>query len=195
MTDLSNFLDLVKSRVSCRDYRPMPVPDEVLNACIEAARLAPSACNRQPWRLVVVRDPDRRRRLAAEALLPGIPMPWVGGAPVIVALCAEQELLTHRIAPWFSKVRYDLLDPGIAGEHLVLAATAAGLGSCWIGWINPKAVANILALPRKIKPLALITLGYPASNREPSPRRALDEIRRHETWDDAGADETEKQPE
>lgn len=180
--DQADFLELVKKRTSCRDYRPEPIPDALLHGCLEAARLAPSACNRQPWRLVVVKDPAQRERLRAEALLPGIPMPWIAAAPVIVALCAERKLLTHAVAPLFSGVRYDLLDPGIAGEHLVLAAAAAGLGSCWIGWIRPKAVRKILRLPFDFRPLALITLGFPASEREPSSRLDLSLICREDRW-------------
>lgn len=177
-----NFLDLVRQRESCRDYLPDPVPDEVLERCLEAFRLAPSACNRQPWRAVVVRSPATREQICREALLPGLPMPWLAQAPVLIALATESELFTHRLAPFFSGVRYDLLDPGIAGEHLVLAAAAEGLGSCWIGWIRPAKLRKILHMPRSFQVLALISIGYPASRRDSTKRKDLAEICRFESW-------------
>ncbi len=179
----ADFLELVRRRYSCRSYRPDPVPEEVLTRCVEALRLAPSACNRQPWRVVLVTAPDLRQQLAAEALLPGISMPWVAQAPAMAALAVRRDWFTHRVAPWFSGVRYDLLDPGIAGEHLVLAAAAEGLGSCWIGWIRPHAVRRILGLPGSFKPLALITLGYPAAEPETrSSRLPVEEVCRRNRW-------------
>ena len=182
--DGMGFLELVRRRYSCRSYRPDPVPEEALARCVEALRLAPSACNRQPWRVVLATEPEVRRRLAEEALLPGIAMPWVVQAPVIAALSVRRDWLTHRVAPWFSGVRYDLLDPGIAGEHLVLAAAAEGLGSCWIGWIQPRAVRRILNLPGTFKPLALITLGYPAAEPETrSTRLPVEDICRRNRWE------------
>ncbi|MEI6421658.1 MAG: nitroreductase family protein, partial [Lentisphaerota bacterium] len=132
-SDFENFLELVKKRRSCRDYSEAPVPDDLLANCIEAARLAPSACNKQPWRFMIVKDCELRKSLCAEGLLPGLPMPWIRNAPVIVVLCSETSVFTHVIAPLISKVQYHLIDIGIAGEHFVLAAEAQGLGTCWIG--------------------------------------------------------------
>jgi len=157
------FLELVKKRRSCRDYSDAPVPDELLQNCIEAARLAPSACNKQPWRFMIVKDCELRRRICSEGLLPGLPMPWIKNAPVIVVLCSETSVFTHVIAPLISKVQYHLIDIGIAGEHFVLAAEAQGLSTCWIGWFNEKKVRKSLNLPRSLKVLSLISLGYPAN--------------------------------
>lgn len=180
--NVPDFLELVRHRESCRDYQETPVPEATLLRCLEALRLAPSACNQQPWRTVVVRDPLRRQRLCREALLPGISMPWLAKAPVLLALAAERKTVTHVLAPLFSGVRYDLLDPGIAGEHFVLAAAAEGLGSCWIGWIKPGKVREIVGFPRNFQVLALISLGYPASRRDRTQRRNLDEICHFEQW-------------
>ncbi len=93
-------------------------------------------------------------------------MPWVKTAPVIIVLCSETSVFTHVIAPLISKVQYHLIDIGIAGEHFVLAAEAQGLGTCWIGWFNGKKVRKILNLPRSLKVLSLISLGYPANPQE-----------------------------
>ncbi|MFZ2655541.1 MAG: nitroreductase family protein [Victivallales bacterium] len=161
--DPKTFLELVKKRRSCRDYSGAPVPDELIGNCLEAARLAPSACNKQPWRFIIVKDCGLRSRICSEGLLPGIPMPWTQKAPAIVVLCAETSIITHTIAPMISKVQYHLIDIGIAGEHFVLAAEAQGLGTCWIGWFNEKKIRKILNLPRSFQVLSLITLGYPAN--------------------------------
>lgn len=113
--------DIIASRTSCRAYRPDPVPEEHLLQILEAARLAPSACNKQPW-----------------------------------------------------------VDIGIAGEHLVLAATELGLGTCWIGWIKPRAIRHIVGWPWSVKPAAVITVGYPLDDTPRPPpasrRKPLDTL-------------------
>lgn len=161
--DNKPFFNLVKYRTSCRSYEPRPVPREHLEQMLEAARLAPSACNKQPWRFAVVEDEAVRMRLVKEAFLTGIPMKWAANAGAIIALGMEKSAITHKIAPKISGVNYPLLDLGIAGEHLVLQAEELGLGSCWIGWIKPKAVQEIVGWPRSIKPVGMITVGWPAS--------------------------------
>ncbi len=176
--EFENFLDLVKKRRSCRDYSEAPVPDELIANCVEAARLAPSACNRQPWRFMIVKNCELRKSLCYEGLLPGLPMPWLKKVPVIAVLCAETDIFTHSIAPLISKVQYHLLDIGIAGEHFVLAAEAQGLGTCWIGWFNGKKVRKILDLPRSLKVLSLISLGYPAN--PPAPENEIKRMKPEE---------------
>jgi nitroreductase len=128
---------------------------------LEAARLAPSACNKQPWRFAVIRDADSRRRIVEEGFLPGINMDWALDAPVHIAVGMETSFITHRLGPSISGVDYPWVDIGIAGEHLVLAATELGLGTCWIGWIKPRAVARIVGWPRSVKPVVVIAVGYP----------------------------------
>lgn len=179
--DLKSFLDLVRKRRSCRDYSEAPVSDEMINNCLEAARLAPSACNKQPWRFIIVRDCELRRKLCTDGLLPGISMPWAQKAPVIAVLCAETSIITHTLAPMISKVQYHLIDIGIAGEHFVLAAESQGLGTCWIGWFNEKQVRKILKLSSSFQILSLISLGYPenpSKTPEETKRMKLEEISR-----------------
>ena len=173
------FINLVKQRTSCRSYDPKPVPREHLELMLEAARLAPSACNKQPWRFVVVQDEATRMRLIEEAFLAGIPMKWAADAGAIIALGMEKSAITHRIAPKISGVDYPLLDLGITGEHLVLQAEELGLGTCWIGWIRPKEVRRIVGWPRSIEAVSLITVGWPASEeRKSRPRLSLEDITR-----------------
>ena len=154
--------EAITRRFSCRAYRSDPIPQDHLDLILEAARLAPSACNQQPWRFAVVRDPALRRRIAEEGFLPGINMDWAIEAPVHVVVGMERSLVTHRIAPSVSGVDYPWVDIGIAGEHLVLAATELGLGTCWIGWIRPKIIARIVGWPGSIRPVVVITVGYAA---------------------------------
>ena len=166
-----SFIDLVRHRTSCRSYKPGPVPREKLERMIEAARLAPSACNKQPWRFAVVNDEAVRKQLITEALLAGIPMKWALNAGAIIALGMEKSPVTHKIAPKISGINYPLLDLGIAGEHLVLQAEELGLGTCWIGWIKPNEVRRIVGWPRSIEPASLITVGWPVSgDRKVRPR-------------------------
>lgn len=153
--------DIIARRWSCRRYRPDPVSRSDLEAILEAARLAPSACNQQPWRFAVVGDVRLRRRIVEEGFLPGIAMTWALDAPVHVVVGMERSFVTHRLAASVSGVDYPWVDIGIAGEHLVLAATARGLGTCWIGWIRPRVVARIVGWPRSVKPVVVITVGHP----------------------------------
>lgn len=176
-------LKLINSRTSCRSYNEREVADDLINKCLEAARLAPSACNKQPWRFVVVKEPELRQAICERGLLPGLPMPWTKQAPVIIALCTVKSMLTHTIAPLLSGVNYPFVDAGIAGEHLVLAAESLGLGTCWIGWFREKQVKKILAIPRSTKIVSLFTLGYPVQPTEPSQRFKLNEITFREQWE------------
>jgi len=165
------FQSLVSRRFSCRAYKPDPVPREHVEAMLKAARLAPSACNRQPWRLAVVTSPARRKDLLCKGVLPGLSMPWIADAPVIIALGMRRATLTHRVAPLIAKVDYPWLDCGIAGEHLVLQATELGLGTCWIGWIRPRGIRRVIGWPPGIRPVALITVGWPQDPQPPERNR------------------------
>jgi nitroreductase len=164
----------IARRVSCRAYQTTPIPEAHLMQMLEAARLAPSACNQQPWRFAVVRDAEVRRRVVEEGFLPGARMKWALDAPVHVIIGMERSFVTHRLAPSVTGVDYPWVDIGIAGEHLVLAATELGLGTCWIGWIRPRVLAKIVGWPTSVKPVVVITVGYasdPNSTLPPASRR------------------------
>ena len=171
------FIYLVKHRTSCRSYEPRPVPREHLELMLEAARLAPSACNKQPWRFAVVQDEATRLRLVHESLRKGIEMKWAANAGAIIALGMRRSGVVHKVGTKIAGVEYPQIDLGIAGEHLVLQAEELGLGSCWIGWINQKAVRRIVGWPRSIEPVGLITVGWPVSgDRKTRPRLERGEI-------------------
>jgi nitroreductase len=170
---------LAEARTSCRAYENRPVPDEAIRYGLECARLAPSACNRQPWRWAVVRQPELRRRLIHEGFLPGLGLAWAESAPVLCVLGMVRDVLPHRVGAGISGVDYPWIDVGIAGEHFVLAATELGLGTCWIGWIRPRVVRRLVGWPYRVRPVAILTVGYPAAGHTPlSPsqrRRPLNE--------------------
>jgi len=174
--DFNNFLNVLKQRSSCRSYLSKPVEYEKIKNCLESARLAPSACNKQPWRFKIVNDADLRKQICETGLLAGIDMSWLADAPVIVVLCADTNIITHTLAPMLSKVKYHLIDIGIAGEHFVLAAEALNLRTCWIGWFKPKIIRKILKIPRNYQILSLISIGYPDKPNKPPEKLSIEEI-------------------
>jgi len=156
-----SLLDLVRQRKSVRNFRDQPVEREKIMACLEAARLAPSACNSQPWKFIVIDDPKLKDKLSQVAFT-GIYAinTFCKKAPVIVAVISEKGKFIARIGGMFRGTRYYLIDIGIAIEHFVLQAEEMGLGTCWIGWFNERAVKSILNIPQYKKIDILIALGY-----------------------------------
>jgi nitroreductase len=172
------FMDLVNSRRSVRRFLHKPVPRELLRQCAEAARLAPSAENVEPWRFLIVDDPATKARLCQHAFS-GIyrVTSWAEKAPVLVVIFAELDLLANRIGKQITGIHYYLIDIGIAGEHFVLQAQESGLGSCWIGWFSQRGVRKALGIARKYRPAAILAVGF-ADVKEHSQkkRRSLQEI-------------------
>ena len=143
---------------------------------LDAARVAPSACNRQPWRFAVVTAHDARCALTKRGLRPGLGMAdWVAGAPALIALGLKRDFVTHRLAALIAGVDFSLMDAGIVGDHLTLQAAELGLGTCWIGWIRPHAVRRIVGWPLTVRPVALLSVGWPADT---PPETRPDERRR-----------------
>ncbi len=156
-----NFLDLVKHRKSVRDFLDKPVEREKLMMCLEAARLAPSASNSQPWRFIVVDDKQSKKKLC-EVAFGGVYSinSFCKTAPVIVVVISEKSKFMTRISAMFRGTQFYLIDIGIACEHFVLQAEDLGLGTCWIGWFNERAVKSVLNIPRDKKIDILLALGY-----------------------------------
>ncbi len=174
------FIELVKNRQSVRRYLPKAVPREILERCLEAARLAPSACNSQPWSFIVAADPKLKNELA-EAAFAGIysTNAFAKKAPVIVVVVREPSNYAARLGGYFRNLQYSLIDIGIAGEHLVLQAAEEGLGTCWLGWFNEKAVKKILNLPKEKRIDLLISIGYAETEElRKKTRKSLNEISR-----------------
>ena len=158
------FLELVQQRQSTRNYKPDPVPREILDRCLEAARLAPSACNSQPWSFLVIAEPELKNRLA-DAAFGGLysMCAFAKSAPVLIVVITEPSRTSAKLGGLWRGVQYNLIDIGIAGEHLALQAAEDGLGTCWLGWFDEKAVKKVLGLPRATRIDVLFSLGWPAT--------------------------------
>jgi len=159
-----DFLELVKKRQSVRQYDPdRPVEKEKLERCIEATRMAPSACNAQPWKLVVVTDTGLKNSVAEAAAAK-----WLGfnnftrDAQVIVVIVREEPNLTSKLGSVLKGKPYTIIDIGIAAEHFCLQAASEDLGTCIIGWFDEPAVKKMLGIPKKKRAELIITVGYPA---------------------------------
>lgn len=166
--------DAIATRKSVRAYLDKPIEEEKLNAVLEAARLAPSASNRQEWRFVIVREKEARSQIAMAA---GQQM-FIAQAPVIIVACAETDghLMTCG-EPCYP------IDVAIALDHLTLRAVELGLGTCWIGKFNADEVKKILGIPDEIKVVQLMPLGYPVEpDAVQKKRRAFAEIVKLDHW-------------
>jgi len=168
-----DFFDAVTNRYSVRAYLDRPVDDEVLNKIIDAARLAPSASNRQEWRFIAVRDPEKRKKLAEIAHNQS----FLAQAPVILAACAVTD--GHEMS--CGQLCYPI-DVAIALEHIALAATAQGLGTCWIGAFDERAAKTLLGVPPDVRIVQLMPLGFPADKARAKTRMRLDEILMTDKW-------------
>ena len=162
-----DFYDVIKQRRSVRGYRSTPVEQEKLARVLEAARLAPTAANRQPIQLYVIRKKELRRRL-----MEAYSQQWFADAPIIICACARPSEAWARM----DGKSYADVDTTIAMDHLILAATAEGLGTCWIGAFNPERLREVLGIPTELEPVALTPLGYPAAEPGATSRKPLDDI-------------------
>ena len=169
-----NLSDLIQKRQSDRNYESRPVSREMVMKCLEAARLAPSACNSQPWKFVVVDDVALLPQMGAAAAGMGM-NGFAREVPVIVAVVLEKMNLTARIGSVIKDKEYSLLDVGIAVEHFCLQAAELGLGTCIMGWFDEKKVKKLLGIKGKRVPL-LISLGYPAGETRKKARKSLEEM-------------------
>jgi len=176
-------LALLKGRRSIRRYRPDPVPDEMVEQLLEAGRWAPSASNRQPWAFIVVRDETIRRQVAQHAAYYFIRWAHVSEAPLLIVLCGDGRNRVYR--------QFLHEDVGLAGGQMMLQAKALGLGTCWIGALDRKAIAGILKVPDHMEIVGLLTVGFPAEDPPPPPRKPLAQIVHYDVYgnraDDGGA--------
>ena len=166
-----DFTEVIRTRRSVRSFKPDPVPDEVLAQVLDAARLAPSACNKQPWHFIVVRDPAKRRGLAQAAA----GQAFVGEAPVVLLCCGQR--YRDRYC-WIGTDMY-LVDCAIAIDHLTLAARNEGLGTCWVGAFDHGEVRRVVKVADDYDVIMLVPLGYPAAAgafHETNGRHALKQV-------------------
>jgi nitroreductase len=153
------FSEVIKNRRSIRSYKPTPVPREKINKILEAARIAPSASNRQPWHFIVVEDKEMIKKLAKQS--------WAEETPVMIVGLAD----TEESPNWCQN------DLGLAIEHMVLTAWDLGLGTCWMGQTNREdLIRELLEVPEKLRPVALITVGEAESIPDAKPRKSMETI-------------------
>lgn len=154
-------IDLIRKRQSVRRYTDKPVEKEKLDRCLEAAMLAPSACNAQPWKFIVVDDPDLARKVGHETWNKIAPFnKFVEDAPVIIVITMEKSPLVPSLGKMIKQIDYPYIDIGIAAEHFCLQATEEGLGTCMLGWFNEKPIQQLLNIPKNRKIGLCISLGY-----------------------------------
>ena len=165
--------EVIEKRESIRDYEDKPIPQDKLLRVLEAARLAPSGSNRQPWKFVVVKDRQTRQKLAQAAE----GQTFVGKAPVVIAAVTTMPELVM-----ICGVAEYPVDLAIAVDHLTLAAVDEGLGTCWIGAFSQEKVCDILKIPKSCRTVALLPLGFPKQPGRPKVRKSLDEIVCYETF-------------
>jgi nitroreductase len=169
-------MDLVHKRYSVRNYQDAPVPREKVSRCIEAARLAPSACNSQPWKFIVMDDPDLRdnvSKAAFEGLLKFNSFAFK--APVLVLIVSERQKMSAKFGSLVKRKNFSQMDIGIASEHFCLQAAEEGLGTCMLGWFNEKKVKKRLAIPKLKRVELIISVGYSADRRTPPKNRQTTE--------------------
>ena len=168
-----DFLELARKRYSVRAYKPEPVEKAKLDRVLEAAILAPTAANRQPFRLLVCKTAGRaqelRRIYRAE---------WFAQAPVVICACGVSEEGWTRS----DGKDYTDVDVAIVMDHLVLAAANEGLGTCWIGAFDAQAAREVLSLPEGVEPIAFTPLGYADDSLRPKRRRPAEELVKYESW-------------
>jgi nitroreductase len=167
------FWEVIEKRYSVRGYKPDPVEDEKLERVLEAARIAPTAANRQPFGLIVIRTRGREEELH------GIyRKPWFSQPPLVIcAVGLDQQGWVRRDGKSYVDV-----DVAIVMDHLILAAMNEGLGTCWVGDFDADAARRVLGLPDGVEPIAFTPLGYPDKEPRPTKRKPLSELVRYERW-------------
>ena len=164
-----DFYEVIGKRHSIRKYKPDAVSEEQLNRILDAAHMAPSGKNGQPWRFIVVRDGELRKKLVG----PCRDQAFIAEAPIVIVGCANEDESYQKQGNYMKSWSIDL---ALAFDHLMLAATVEGLGTCWIGAFDEKEVKKALNIPEHLRVVGLTPLGYPVTEPKPKPRKPLQEI-------------------
>jgi nitroreductase len=168
----NSFIELVKRRYSVRSYSDKPVEDEKIIKCLQAVHLAPSACNAQPWKFIIVNDQNLKNQIADTTSKNILPMNhFTKQAPIHVVVIMEKPNISSAIGSVLKDKPYNLIDIGIAAAHFCLQATELGLGTCIVGWFNEKKVRSLLNIPASSRPVLIITVGYATTDEIPEKRR------------------------
>ena len=170
---------MVKKRQSIRQYLDTPVEREKIERCLEAARLAPSACNSQPWKFIIVDEPKLRQEIAGQTFGKVISFNHFSmQAPVLVLVVRERMSAFAKFGSMVKNRPFNLIDIGIAAEHFCLQAAEQGLGTCILGWFGAGFAGKIIGIPKEKRVELIITLGYAKSDEiREKDRKPLDEVR------------------
>ncbi len=172
-----DFFEVVKMRRSVRSYLDEDVSDEEIRRLLEAATLAPSAGNCQPWEFVIVRDGKRKEALSKAAL----GQRFVAEAPVVIVVCANVPRTAAHYGSRGASL-YVIQDTAAATQNILLAATAMGLATCWVGAFDEGKVWEILELPDEVRPLAIVPVGRPRRVPSMPPRIPLERVVHYDKW-------------
>lgn len=160
---MEEFFNLINKRQSCRKYLDKPVEKEKLIKCIEAARIAPSACNSQPWHFVVVNNKELSSKVAT-CLQDKVMNKFTSECQAFIIVIEESGNLTSRVGSLMKQQDYRSVDLGIATEHLCLAATQQNLGTCILGWFNEKELKKLLNINKLKRVRLVVAIGYSESD-------------------------------
>ena len=186
------FFDVVKKRRSTHYFTKEKVSDEYLEYILEAARWAPSAGNSQPWRFIIVREPENihkiweattgiELKISSRRSIPVTPQNFIKKAPVIIVVCTDPAAYKGRQASMNADL-YCIQDSAVATMNMLLAVCGCGLGACWVGMFREEKLREALNIPRPIKPVAIIPVGHTKSKEKPRLRKPLEELVHHETF-------------
>ncbi len=174
---MNTFLELANKRQSDRAYLNKPVEKDKLERILQAAQVAPSACNAQPWKFIVVTDAQKRFQVADATTNKVLSFNhFTKQAPVQLVLVEEDANFTSKFGGWAVGKHYPHIDLGIVASHICLAATDEGLGSCMIGWCNENKIRKILEIPDKKRVMLVILIGYTAQPHREKKRKTMNEI-------------------
>ena len=181
---MEKFIKLVQERRSVRTYNNTPVTFNLIERAVEAARLSPSAHNQQPWKFIIVDDPDLIIKIASACTSKAISFnKFIAQAPVIVAVVSEKTDIASRVGSLLKRRSFHLIDLGIAAEHFCLQAFEDGLGTCMVGWFNERKIKRLLKIPHSLRLNLLITVGYTNDIKIRSKKRkSISEIISHNSY-------------
>jgi nitroreductase len=174
-----DFYEVIKTRRSVRSYKKDPIPDDVLKRVLNAARIAPSGNNRQPWKFIIIKDEERKKKMVE--LCEG--QKFVAEAPILIVACGRN--IHYNRGGWMGDYSM-IVDVAIAMDHLTLSARAEGLGTCWIGSFDNEGIKKFLGIPEDVNVVALTPLGYPKKPdvfKETKDRKNLEEIICYDKWE------------
>lgn len=169
MKQFTSLIDLIEKRKSIRSYKPQDVEEEKLNYILQAFRKAPSAKNLQPWKLIIVKD----KKKISDLSIACNNQTFLSEAPILIVACAKEDEAYGVMGGYMNSYSVDI---ALALEHLILAATEKGLGTCWIGAFKEKLVKDLLDVPDNVRVVAITPVGYPAVEGRIRGRKPISEI-------------------